>query len=85
MLLGQDVPKFRGLLKTALAHEGIAETVHLAITSPEQTKSNVAMVTTRATKRKEKEERHEKESTQERKESLSHGLETLQQSFLVDL
>ena len=75
MLLGQDVPNFRGLLKRALAHESIAETVHLEITDPEQTKSDVAMVTTRATKRKEEEERHEKESTQERDESLSHGLE----------
>ena len=75
MLLGQDVPNFRGLLKTALAHEGIAETVHLAITDPEQTESDVAMVTTWATKRKEEEKHHEKESTQEREESLSHGLE----------
>ena len=75
MLLGQDVPKFRGLLKAALAHESIADTVHLETTDPEQTESDVAMVTTRATKRNEEEERHEMESIQEREESLSHGLE----------
>ena len=75
MLLGQDVPKFHGLLKAVLAYESNAETVHLEITDPEQTESDVAMVTTRATKRKEEEERHETESTQEREESLSHGLE----------
>ena len=75
MLLGQDVPKFHDLLKAALAHESIAETVHLEITDPEQTESNVVMVTTRATKRKEDEERQETKSTQEREESLSHGLE----------
>ena len=75
VLLGQDVPKFHDLLKAALAHESIAETVHLEITDPEQTESDVAMVTTQATKRKEDEERHETERTQEREESLSHGLE----------
>ena len=75
MLLGQDVPKFHDLLKAALAHESIAETVHLEITDLEQTESNVVMVTTQATKRKEDEERHETKSTQEREKSLSHGLE----------
>ena len=54
MFLGQDVPKFRSLLKAALADESIAETVHLETADPEQTESDVAMVTTRATKRKEK-------------------------------
>ena len=86
MLLSQDEPKFYGLLKAALAHESIAVTVHLAITDPEQTESDVAMVTTRATKRKEEEEHHETESTQEREESLSHGLEEqgLGQNFYFD-
>ena len=56
MLLGQDVPKFYDLLKAALAHKSIAEAVHLEITDPEQTESNVVMVTTQATKRKEDEE-----------------------------
>ena len=66
MLLGQDVTQFRSLLKAALADESIAETVHLETTDPEKTKSDVAMVTTRATKRKEEEEHCETESTQER-------------------
>ena len=62
-------------LVVPVVHESIAETVHLETTDPEQTESDVAMVTTRATKRKEEEERRETESTQEREESLSHGLE----------
>ena len=85
MLLGQDVTQFRSLLKAALADESIAETVRLETTDPEKTKSDVAMVTTRATKRKEEEEHCETESTQEREESLTHGLEEqeLEQFFIL--
>ena len=54
MLLGQDIPKFHSLLKAALADESIAETVHLETTDPKQIGTDVAMVTTRATKRKKK-------------------------------
>ena len=89
VLLGQDIPKFRSLLKAALVDKSIAETVHLEITAPvhlestdpEQTENDVTMVTTRATKRKEEEERCEMESTQKREESLTHGLEDQEQGL----
>ena len=86
MLLGQDVPKFRSLLKAALADESISATVHLKTTDPEQIKTDVATVTTRATKRKEEEEHRKTESTQEREESLTHCLEEqgLGQIFYFD-